>query len=57
MESWLKIICILYRYRKQIHDIYERKQRLIQKYKKKGGCCGTIDQSTEFNEDIQSGRK
>lgn len=55
MESWLKIICILSRYRKQIHDIYERKQRLPWKYKKKGGCCGTIDQSTEFNEDIQSG--
>ena len=28
MESWLKIICILSRYRKQSHDIYERKQRL-----------------------------
>lgn len=34
MESWLKIICILSRYRKQIHDIYERKQRLPWKYKK-----------------------
>jgi len=29
----LKIICVLSRYSKQIHDIYERKQRLPWKYK------------------------
>lgn len=37
--------------------IHHCTNQIIQKYKKKGGCCGTIDQSTEFNEDIQSGRK
>lgn len=34
--------------------IHHCTNQIIQKYKK-GGCCGTINQSTELNEDIQSG--